>query len=158
MSERDGVPVQGATLTGGLQLDAWAWLVDYPPHVHCDLPEPAPVTIDDVDHGYMEPGEPLTLGVLAGDSGTHRVEVAGLYELEFELRESGSRDGIGTVGRYPKIQGCCAPVRSLRRTPANPPVHGSSGRALPGARTALAAPGDDDDFNSTVHVIYRDGR
>jgi hypothetical protein len=158
VSERDGVPVQGATLAGGLQLDAWAWLADYPPHVHCDLPEPAPVTIDDVDHGYMEPGEPLTLGVLAGESGTHRVEVAGLYELEFELRESGSRDGIGTVGRYPQDStllraGAISAKDAGGSTSARIVGACISGGPEPRWRPPLMVT-----FNSTVHVIYRDGR
>jgi hypothetical protein len=158
VSERDGAPVLGATLAGGLQLDAWAWLVDYPPRVHCDLPEPAPVMIDDVDHGYMEPGEALTLGVLAGDSGTHRVEVAGLYELEFELRESGSRDGIGTVGRYPQDP------RLLRAGPMSAKDAGEftgariAGACIAGGPELRWRPPLMVTFSSTVHVIYRDGR
>lgn len=158
INERDGVSVQGATLAGGLQLDDWAWLVDYPPHVLCDLPEPAPVMIDGVDHGYIEPGEPLTLEILAGDSGTHRVEVADLYELEFELRDSGSREGIGTIGCYPQDPallraGAISADDAGESTSARIVGACISGGPEPRWRPPLMVT-----FNSTVHVIYSDGR
>jgi hypothetical protein len=151
-------PVRGAQLTGGLALSAGAWLLDHPPHVICDLPEPAPVRIDGHDHGYLEPGEQLRLSELAGRAGPHGVEIGDLFELDFELRATGTRAGIGTLAHHPTD-----PVL-LRAGAIDAAKHAVSGEQ-PSVRGALIRSDDSRPWqpplmtqvNATVHVIYRDG-
>lgn len=157
VSEQEGAPVRGATLAGGLPLGAGAWLLDHPPRVLCDISEPVPVIVDGHDHGYLEPGEPLQLNMLAGVPGPHFVEVD-VYRLEFELRDRGLRAGIGSLVRHPQDQ-------TLLRAGAVSvdSVAGGIGARVCGAQiTGVPAlewrPPLLVIFNATVHVIYRDGR
>lgn len=157
VTERDGAPVQGATLGGGLPLGSGAWLVDHPPRVLCDVPEPAPVTVNGRDFGYLDPGEPLTLDMLRGRAGTHVVEVADVYRLELELRDRGLRDGIGSLARYPddpRLQraGAIADARAADAEGARVAGAAITGAPAPEWQEPLLV-----SFNATVHVIYRDG-
>jgi hypothetical protein len=90
-------PLAGVAAAGGLALSSEVWLLDHPPSIVCDLPEPAPVTIDDVAHGYIDPGERLMLEAIAHKPGVHHIDV-GEQRLTVELAEHGPRDRIGTIG------------------------------------------------------------
>lgn len=90
-------PLGGIGVIGGLRLAAAVWLLDHPPQITADVPEPAPVTINGHARGDIDSGRPLTLDVIAGHPGVHRVEV-GEQELTVELVARGKRDGVGTLG------------------------------------------------------------
>jgi hypothetical protein len=90
-------PLDGVAAVGGLALGPEVWLLDHPPGIACDLPEPAPVTIDAAAHGDIEPGEQLTLESIAHRPGVHQVDV-GEQRLIVELVDRGPRHGIGTLG------------------------------------------------------------
>jgi hypothetical protein len=157
VTEEAEASVRGAELVGGLALGDGAWLSDHPPRVICDLPEPAPLLVDGSDHGYLDPGEPLELEDLAGRAGIHTVEVAGLFRLDFELREDGLREGIGGVSRYPKDPrlGPGGAISEARDGEASGPrVAGAASFGLESEwRVPLTVT-----FNATAHVIYGDGR
>jgi hypothetical protein len=89
-------PLAGVRPIGGLCIAEEVWLLDHPPAIAADLPEPAPVTIDGDAHGDIEPGQILTLDRIAQRPGVHHVEV-GEQELVIELAERGSRTGIGSL-------------------------------------------------------------
>jgi hypothetical protein len=90
-------PLQGVSSVGGLRLRGDVWLLDHPPQIVADLPEPAPVSIDDIAHGDLESGRALTLETIAHRSGVHHIDV-GEQRLTVELAARGPRDGTGTLG------------------------------------------------------------
>jgi hypothetical protein len=90
-------PLAGVAAAGGLALGPEVWLLDHPPAVICDLPEPAPVSIDDRAHGDLEPGERLALDAIAHAAGVHHVDV-GEQRLTVELVDHGPRVGTGSLG------------------------------------------------------------
>ncbi|MGH2945357.1 MAG: hypothetical protein ACRDPC_03695 [Solirubrobacteraceae bacterium] len=90
-------PLAGVAAAGGLALAPEVWLLDHPPRISCDLPEPAPVTIDDRAYGDVEPHQVLDLAVIAHRPGVHHVDV-GEQRLTVELTARGPRDGLGSLG------------------------------------------------------------
>ena len=87
-------PLAGVRAVGGLRLGREVWLLDHPPAIAADLPEPAPVSIDGAAHGDIEPDQMLELDSIAHRQGVHRVEV-GEQQMTVELAAHGPRDGIG---------------------------------------------------------------
>jgi hypothetical protein len=156
VSDTDGEPVAGAVLAGGLALGAGAWLVDFPPRLLSDLPEPAPLAVDGADCGYSEPGEPISLRQLAGREGAHTVTLAA-FELEFELRDRGLRAGTGGLAHHPEDP------RLLRAgAVADKLAAGGQGARVCGAQITGGPPVRWRapllvTYNATVHVIYRHG-
>lgn len=92
----DERPLAGVRAVGGLPLADEVWLLDHPPAIVADVPEPAPVTIDGAAHGDIEPGEQLPLERIAHICGTHHIDV-GEQELVIELADRGPRDGVGSL-------------------------------------------------------------
>jgi hypothetical protein len=90
-------PLAGVTAVGGLALGREVWLLDHPPRISCDLPEPAPVSIDERAHGDIEPQRMLDLEAIAHRPGVHHVDV-GEQRLTVELAARGRRDGFGSLG------------------------------------------------------------
>jgi hypothetical protein len=90
-------PLAGVAAIGGLRLGPEVWLLDHPPALVADVPEPAPVSIDDHAHGDIEPGRQLTLEQIAGHPGVHHIDV-GEQCLTVELAARGARAGIGGLG------------------------------------------------------------
>jgi hypothetical protein len=90
-------PLAGVLAVGGLALGPEVWLLDHPPRITCDLPEPAPVTVDDRAYGDIEPEQVLDLEVIAHRPGVHHVDI-GEQRLTVELVSRGPRHGIGTLG------------------------------------------------------------
>lgn len=84
-------------LFGGLSLGDGAWLLDHPPALTADLPEPALLVIDGRQAGDIEGGEIRWLTEIAHEPGVHRLEVGDTWEAEIELADRGPRHGIGTV-------------------------------------------------------------
>ena len=89
-------PLGGVAAVGGLRLANEVWLLDHPPQIVADLPEPAVVSIDDVAHGDLESDRPLSLESIAHDAGIHHVDV-GEQRLTVELAARGFRVGIGSL-------------------------------------------------------------
>lgn len=89
-------PLAGVRATGGLRLGEGVWLLDHPPAISADLPEPAAVSIDGAAHGEIEPDQTLTLERIAHRPGVHRIEV-GEQEIVVELAVRGPRAGIGSL-------------------------------------------------------------
>lgn len=89
-------PLAGVRAIGGLRLGEGVWLLDHPPVISADLPEPAQALIDGLAHGDIEPDQTLTLEQIAHKPGVHRIEV-GEQELVVELAERGPRAGIGNL-------------------------------------------------------------
>lgn len=154
---RDPVPADtdpGALLAadGGLPLAPGVWLLDHPPVLRADLPEPAPVTIDDQARGDLEPDEPLPLDDIAHAPGVHRIYVGDLH-ADVEMAERGPRDGIGSlaVSLHP---------RRAHRGPApvdpDDPVT-VSGALVAGADTAGWRPPLIVRYRADIDVIDRDG-
>ncbi|MGI8872843.1 MAG: hypothetical protein ACR2KP_00670 [Egibacteraceae bacterium] len=90
-------PLTGVATVGGLRLGPEVWLLDHPPAIVADVPEPAPVTIDGTAHGDIETGRPLTLEQIASRPGIHQIDV-GEQRLTVELAARGPRTGIGELG------------------------------------------------------------
>jgi hypothetical protein len=84
-------------LIGGLALGLRTWLVDHPPALRSNLPEPALLRIDEREHGDLDPGEIRTLATIAPIPGTRRLDVGDVWEFELELAERGRREQIGTL-------------------------------------------------------------
>jgi hypothetical protein len=95
-SDDDERPLTGVRAVGGLPLSDEVWLLDHPPAIAADLPEPAPVTVDGAAHGDIEPGGQVTLEPIAHVRGTHRIDV-GEQKLVVELADCGRREGIGSL-------------------------------------------------------------
>jgi hypothetical protein len=90
----DEQPLGGVATVGGLRLAPEVWLLDHPPLISSQLPEPAPVTIDERAHGYVEPGNMITLETIAHRSGVHHINI-GHQRLCVELVDRGPRQGLG---------------------------------------------------------------
>jgi hypothetical protein len=134
-------PLAGVAAIGGLRLADEVWLLDHPPEVVADLPEPAPVSIDDVAHGDLESGRPLNLGPIAHDSGVHHVDV-GEQRLTVELATRGPRAGIGSL----------AVDLDPRRVHAGAAAAAGMARHVSGP---LASPLTDDNSEPGLIVRYR---
>lgn len=98
---RDPVPAdsQPAALLaadGGLPLGPGVWMLDHPPVLRADLPEPASVEIDGHARGDLEPDQPLALDDIAHEPGVHRIDVGDLH-ADIELADRGLRSGIGSL-------------------------------------------------------------
>jgi hypothetical protein len=89
-------PPGSVAAVGGLRLANDVWLLDHPPQIVADLPEPAVVSIDDVAHGDLESDRPLSLEPIAHDPGIHHVDV-GEQHLTVELAARGLRAGVGSL-------------------------------------------------------------
>jgi len=90
-------PLTGVAAVGGLRLGPEVWLLDHPPVIVADVPEPAPVTIDGHAHGDIESGRQLTLERIASRPGVHHIDI-GEQRLIVELAARGQRTGIGELG------------------------------------------------------------
>lgn len=84
-------------LIGGLPLGLRTWLVDHPPALRSNLPEPALLRIDGREHGDLDPGEIRPLNTIAAIPATRRLDVGDVWELEIELAECGRREQIGSL-------------------------------------------------------------
>ena len=92
----DERPLGGVRALGGLRLADEVWLLDHPPQITADVPEPAPVSIDGAAHGDIEPDQTLTLEKIAHQEGVHHVEI-GEQTLTIELAGGGPQDATGSL-------------------------------------------------------------
>lgn len=93
----DPVSERDVDLIGGLPLGLRTWLVDHPPALRSNLPEPALLRIDGREHGDLDPGEVRYLDAIAAIPATRRIDVGDVWEQEIELAERGLRENIGVL-------------------------------------------------------------
>jgi hypothetical protein len=84
-------------LVGGLPLGRGVWLLDHPPSVRNNLPEPASLTVDDRQAGDLNPGEIRALDWIAHDAGVHAVNLGDVFDAELELSDHGPREGVAEL-------------------------------------------------------------
>jgi hypothetical protein len=147
----DDRPLSGVSAVGGLRLGPEVWLLDHPPTIEADVPEPAPVSIDGSAHGDIEPEATLTLAGIAHSEGMHRVEV-GEQELKVELTSRGPRTGIGSLAFDANARRVHAGP-SLTNAIAGPSISGplvSPAVGIPAWPLVVR-------YHCTVDVIYADG-
>jgi hypothetical protein len=82
---------------GGLPLGLKTWLVDHPPALRSNLPEPALLRINQREHGDLDPGEVRQLQEISAQPGTYYLDVGDVWERELELAEQGRREHIGSL-------------------------------------------------------------
>jgi hypothetical protein len=127
--------LDGVVAVGGLRLSKSTWLLDYPPDITADLPEPAPVSVSDRAYGDLEPGGELQLDMVAHAPGLHHV-VIGDQQLTIELASRGQRDGIGSLA----IAACAPQLHSGVQPAANITGPFFSGAFSDGVPIKLHAP------------------
>jgi hypothetical protein len=149
---------QDGELVGGLPLARGVWLLDHPPAVRSDLREPALLTVDDRQDGYLDPGETRPLDRLTHVAGVHAVNLGEVFDADFQLTAEGLREGIGALSwdlGHPAL---------LRHGP-RPDGHPLSGQG-PTVTGAVITGMPDIGWNppvllrggGTVHAIRVDGR
>jgi len=142
----------GVRTVGGLRLASEVWLLDHPPNITADLPEPVPVTLDGISYGEIEPQQVIALDRIAHQPGMHSIEI-GEQELTIELAARGQRAGVGSLAfdlderrvyAGPTSEGAAAD-RSAAGPLISPPP------ACEAARSLIVR------YRSTVDVIDIDG-
>jgi hypothetical protein len=145
-------PLAGVRAIGGLRLAGEVWLLDHPPAIAADLPEPAPVTVDGEAHGDIESGQMLTLERIAQRPGVHHIDI-GEQELVVELAERGPRSGTGSLafhGDPRRIAAGPGPVEQVTTTRISGPL-------ISPPPAEAAAPAVIVRYRCTVDVIDADG-
>lgn len=84
-------------MLGGLALGLKTWLVDHPPALRSNLPEPALLRINQREHGDLDPGEIRQLEEISAQPGTYHLDVGDVWERELELAEQGRREHSGSL-------------------------------------------------------------
>jgi hypothetical protein len=105
----------GVVLSGGLRFSSGTWMIDHPPSVRADLPEPAPVSIDGLSHGDLEPYDSLSLGSIAALAGTHDITI-GDEAIVIEIASCGPREGIASLAisaAVPQLHSGVQPITEL---------------------------------------------
>ncbi|MGI8729299.1 MAG: hypothetical protein ACR2LK_04815 [Solirubrobacteraceae bacterium] len=149
-------PLGAVSAVGGLSLSDGVWLVDHPPLIVADVPEPAPVSIDGAAHGDLESDRPLHLDVIAHAPGVHHVDV-GEQRVTIELAARGPRDGAGSlaVDLDPRrVHAGAAPATGMARSVSGPltsPLAAESGE--PGLIVRYRSPVDVIDTDGTIRAL-----